>query len=114
MSSTEVAEYLVPEVLERPAVEQDVGDSLSSLPALAAGASNPWNSLGEEKVAQAYFLTAQLHQQRALSFSKAFVDLKYFLGRLRCVSVGCSFFGLCSPLGCPCSLYLSPAPASDG
>lgn len=46
MSSTEVAEYLVPKVLERPAVEQDMGDSLSSLPALAAGAGNLWHSLG--------------------------------------------------------------------
>ena len=62
MSSTEVAEYLVPEVFESPAVEQDMGDSLSSLPALAAGAGiNTWHSLGEEKVAQAYLLGAQLH-----------------------------------------------------
>jgi hypothetical protein len=61
VSSLEVGEYLVPEVLEHPAVEQDVGDSLSSLPALAAGVSNAWHSLGEEKVAQAYLLGTQLH-----------------------------------------------------
>ena len=114
MSSTEVVEYLVPEVLEPPAVEQDMGDSLSSLSALAAGAGNTWHSLGEEKVAQAYLLGAQLYQQRALSFSKAFVNLEYFLSRQRCVSVGCSAFGLCSPLDYPYSLCLDPAPAPDG
>ena len=50
MSSIEVAEYLVLEVFKSPIVEQDMGDSLSSLPALVAGAGNPWHSLGEEKV----------------------------------------------------------------
>jgi hypothetical protein len=34
----------------RPAVEEDVSDSLSPLPALAAGAGNAWHSSSKEKV----------------------------------------------------------------
>jgi hypothetical protein len=40
------------------------------------------------------------------------MQLEYFLGRLRCVSVGCAALGLCPPLRCPCPLCLCPAPAS--
>lgn len=51
MLSREVAENLVPEVSKLPAAEQDVGNSLLSLAALAAGASDPQHSSSKEKVA---------------------------------------------------------------
>ena len=51
MSSREVAEGLVPEVPQLPAAKQDVGDSLSSLAALATGVGDAWHFSSEEKVA---------------------------------------------------------------
>jgi hypothetical protein len=82
--SREVAEYLVPEVHVRPAVEEDVSDNLSPLPTLAAGAGNAWYSPGEKEVIQTDFLSAKLHLQHALSFSESFVELEHFLGGHRC------------------------------
>jgi hypothetical protein len=51
VSSREVAEGLVLEIPERPAAEQDMGDCLSSLAALATGVADAWHSSSEEKVA---------------------------------------------------------------
>jgi hypothetical protein len=102
--SREVAEYLVPEVHVRPAMEGDVSDNLSPLPTLAAGAGNAWYSPGEKEVVQTDFLSAKLHLQRALSFSESLVELEHFLGGHRCVSVRCSALSLRLPLR-PSSLH---------
>ena len=51
------------------AVEEDVGDGLSSRSAVAAGAGDIRHSSGEEEVVEPDLLGPQLYQQRALSFS---------------------------------------------
>lgn len=87
MSPRVVAEYLVPEVLVRPAAKEDVSDGLPSLPTLAFWAGDVWQTSAEEVVGSD-FLCSQLHQQSALSLAGAFMELEHRLGRPRCVSVG--------------------------
>lgn len=50
MSSWAVAEYPVPEVVVRPAVEQNVGYCLSYGSAIASGAGYIWHFAAEEEV----------------------------------------------------------------
>jgi hypothetical protein len=59
--SREVAEDAVLEIPMLAAVEEDVGNSLLSRPAVAAGADNIWHSLGKEEVVEPDLLSLQLH-----------------------------------------------------
>ena len=61
MSSRQVSEDAVLEVLVLAAVEKDVGDSLSPLSTAAAGASNVWNVSIKEEVVETDLLSSQLH-----------------------------------------------------
>ena len=56
MLSRKVTEYAVPEVLVRTATDEDVGDSLPSLPTLTARAGDAWYSPVEEKVVKSDLL----------------------------------------------------------
>jgi len=78
----------VPEIPVLAAVEEDVGDGLSSRSAVAARAGDVWHFSGEEEVAEPNLSGAELYQQRALSLEQSLVELEYLLrGRWR-VSVG--------------------------
>lgn len=73
MSSREVFEYLVVEVLVDPASEQDVSGSLSSLSTLASCADNLWHSSVEEEVVQSDLFCSHLDQQGAFALAKVLV-----------------------------------------
>ena len=73
MSSREVAEYLVAEVLVGPASEQEMSGSLSSLSALASCANDLWHSSVEEEVVQSNLFCSYLDQQSAFALAKVLV-----------------------------------------
>jgi hypothetical protein len=93
------------------AVEENVGNGLSSRSAVAARASDIWHSSGEEEVVEPNLLGAQLYQQRALPLGPSLVKLKNLLSGRQSVSVGCSAFCVLAPFRCPCPVCLCLAPS---
>lgn len=112
--SGKIAEDAVPKVPVLIAVEEDVNDDLASCSTVATRAGYIWHSSGEEETVQPYLLGPQLHQQRALPFGEAFVELENFLGGRERVPVGSSSLSFFAPFDPPRPFSLCLAPSSQG